>query len=339
MVHDGSDVVQVGSSVVHDEPERFRPPQWYEFEAATPVNQRFKGLRVAGFICCAGGAVVVIYMSRPPTEQAFALLGCVLYVLAFDPFIAVGSILARASRIILASAVCMIGIAIMIPSPGIICGSVMWTFTAFAAVKRFNRRYLMQDTFASARAIPDAIRTAPESKAGLAWRRGGAKTVNAMAAEIGATCRDHAEVRARELSFYIGYQTADTKMTELARRCDRLRIENMALKDAEAEKSELLQTLDEVEAEHKKRLKTANTERQRLLKKVQELEDANAELMKAIPKEPEPEIKNADDVDSKLEHAFLVMHMTDRDAAEFAGCDKSRAWRYRKDKGIKPKGG
>ena len=337
MVQSGSDVVQGGSGVVHREPERFRPPQWYEFEAATPVNQRFKGLRVAGFICCAGGAVVVIYMSRPPTEQVFALLGCALYVLAFDPFIAVGSILARASRIILASVVCMAGMAIIVPSPGIICGCVMWAFTASAAVKRFNRRYLMQDTFASARAIPDAIRTTPESKAGQAWRHGGAKTVNAMAAEIGATCRDHAEVRARELSFYIGYQTADTKMTELARRCDRLRIENMALKDAEAEKNELLQRLDEVEAEHKKRLKTANTERHRLLKKVRELEDANAELMKAIPKEPDTE--NADDVDSKLKHAFLVLHMSDRDAAEFAGCDKSKAWRYRKDKGIKPKGG
>lgn len=45
------------------------------------------------------------------------------------------------------------------------------------------------------------------------------------------------------------------------------REEIMALKDAEAEKIELLQRLDEIEAEHKKRLKTANTERQRLLKK------------------------------------------------------------------------
>lgn len=334
MVHDGSGVVQSGSGVVHDEPKRFKPPQWYEFEAATPINQRFKRLRAAGFVCCASGAVVVMYIGSPPAEQVIALLSCVLYVLAFDPFIAVGSILARASRVILASVVILICTAVMIPSPGIICGCIMWACTAFVVVKKFNRRYLMQDTFASARAIPDAIRTAPESKAGQAWRHGGAKTVNAMAAEIGATCRDHAEVRARELAFYIGYQTADTKMTELARRCDRLRIENMALKDAEAEKSELSQRLDEVEAEHKKRLKTANTERQVLLKKIRELEDANAELIRAVPEEVQ-----VDDVDSKLEHAFKVLHMTDRDAAEFAGCDKSRAWRYRKDNGIKPKGG
>lgn len=333
LVQDGSSVVQDGSRPVHGGSKRFKAPHWWEYEAATPVNQRHKGLRITLFIICASGAVVTIYQGWPLTEQALAILSCVLSVLIADPFAALGAVIAKASRVILSSVIVLIGITVLIPKPGmvLICG--LWTFTASTVVRRFNHRYLMQDTFASARAIPDALRTAPESKAGLAWRHGGAKTVNAMAAEIGGAF-NHVEVKAREIAFYIGYQTADTKMAELARRCDRLRIENMALKDAEAEKSELSQRLDEVEAEHKKRLKTANTERQRLLKKIKELEDTNAELVRAVPEEVK-----TDEVESKLEHAFKVLHMTDREAADFAGCDKSRAWRYRKDKGIKPKGG
>lgn len=315
-------------------PGRFNSPRWWEFEAATPINQRWKGLRVAGFVLFAGGAVVVMYMSRPPTEQAEALLACVLYVLILDPFIAVGSILARASRVILASVVVFAGVAVVIPSPGLIGACIVWGLVAIAAVKRFNHRYLMQDTFASARAIPDAIRTAPESKAGNAWRHSGAKLANALAAELGATCRDYAEVKARELTFYIGYQMADTKMDELTRKCERLRLENTLLKDAEKEKNELLQAIDQMEAEHKKRLERANTECQQLVRRVRMLEEANAELSKAVP----DEVK-MDDLDAKLDHAYNVLHMSDGEAAEFAGVSKTQAWRYRKDHNIEPRGG
>lgn len=333
MVQDGSSVVQDGSRPVHGGSKRFKAPHWWEYEAATPVNQRHKGLRITLFIICASGAVVTIYQGWPLTEQALAILSCVLSVLIADPFAALGAVLAKASRVILASVVILIGITTLIPKPGMILLCGLWTLTALTVVKRFNRRYLMQDTFSSARAIPDALRTAPESKAGLAWRHGGAKTVNAMAAEIGGAF-NHVEVKAREISFYIGYQTADTKMAELSKRCERLRIENVMLKDAEAEKNELLTEVNEMDQRYKKERETANLERQKLLKKIQWLEDTNAELVRAVPEEVQ-----TDEVESKLEHAFKVLHMSDRDAAEFAGCDKSRAWRYRKDKGIKPKGG
>ena len=334
VVQGGSQVVQGGSEVVHGGSKRFKPPEWYEFEAATPINQRWKGLRVAGFVLFAGGAVVVMYMSRPPTEQAEALLACVLYMLVLDPFIAVGSILARASRFILASVVVLAGVAVVIPSPGLIGASILWGLVAVAAVKRFNHRYLMQDTFASARNIPDAIRTAPESKAGNAWRHSGAKLANALAAELGATCRDYAEVKARELTFYIGYQMADTKMDELTRKCERLRLENTLLKDAEKEKSELLERIEEMNDQNRKDRERANIERQQLIKKIRELEDTNAELVRAVPEEVQ-----ADDTNSKLRHAYEVLHMSDREAADFAGVSRSRAMRYRKDNGIEPRGG
>lgn len=334
VVQAGSRLVQAGSSVVQGEPKRSRPPEWWEFEAATPVNQSWKGLRIAGFVLFAGGAVVVMYEAQPPPVQALALLGCVLYVLILDPFVAVGSILARASRVILASAVCLIGTAVIMPVPGLIAASFLWTLAAVAAVRKFNHRYLMQDTFASARNIPDALRTAPESKAGLAWRHSGAKLANAVAAEIGATCRNHSEVKARELAFYIGYQMADNKSTELSRKCDRLRLENTMLKDAETERNDLLQRINEEEAEHRKRLERANAERQQLLKRIRELEATNAELVRAVPEEVQ-----VDDVDSKLEYAFLVLHLTDREAAEFAGTNKTRATRYRKEHNIEPRGG
>lgn len=330
----GSEVVQTGSEVVHGGSRRFTAPEWYEFEAATPVNQRFKALRAAGFAVCVGGAVVVMYMSRPPTEQAEALLACVLYVLVFDPFIAVGSILARASRFILASVVVLAGIAVVIPSPELIGACIVWGLVAIAAVKRFNRRYLMQDTFASARNIPDAIRTAPESKAGQAWRHSGAKLANALAAELGATCQDYAEVKARELTFYIGYQMADTKMDELTRKCERLRLENTLLKDAEKEKSELLERIEEISVKNQKDRERANIERQQLLRKIRELEVTNAELIRAVPEEVQE-----DDTGSKLRHAYEVLHMSDREAADFAGVSRSRAMRYRKDNGIEPRGG
>ena len=328
-VQDGSSVVQDGSRPVHGGSKRFKAPHWWEYEAATPVNQRHKGLRITLFIICASGAVVTIYQGWPLTEQALAILSCVLSVLIADPFAALGAVLAKASRVILSSVVVLIGITTLMPKPGMILMCVLWALTAVTVVKRFNRRYLMQDTFASARAIPDALRTAPESKAGLAWRHGGAKTVNAMAAEIGGAF-NHVEVKAREISFYIGYQTADTKMNELTKKCERLRIENVMLKGAEAEKNELLQEVNEMDQRYKK----ANLERQKLLKKIQELEETNAELVRAVPEEVQ-----TDDVELKLEHAFKVLHMTDRDAAEFAGCDKSKAWRYRKDNGIEPRGG
>lgn len=330
----GSQVVQTGSEVVQSGSRRFTAPEWYEFEAATPVNQRFKALRATGFAVCVGGAVVLAYMSRPPTEQALGLLGCVLYVLVLDPFAALGAILARASRVILASAVCLAGVAILIPSPGLIGACIGWAIVAVWAVRRFNRRYLMQDTFASARAIPDAIRTAPESKAGQAWRHGGAKLANALAAELGATCRDYAEVKARELTFYIGYQMADTKMDELTRKCERLRLENTLLKDAESEKNDLLKQIAEQDAQTRKARERANTERQQLIKKIRELEEVNAELIRAVPEEVQE-----DDTDSKLRHAYEVLHMSDREAADFAGVSRSRAMRYRKDNGIEPRGG
>ena len=334
VVHGGSRVVQTGSEVVHGGSKRFTAPEWFEFEAATPVNQRFKALRAAGFAVCVGGAVVLAYEGRAPTEQALGLLTCVLYVLTFDPFAALGAILARASRVILASVVCLAGIAILIPSPGLIGACIGWTIVAVWAVRRFNRRYLMQDTFASARAIPDAIRTAPESKAGLAWRHGGAKTVNGLAAELGATCKDYAEVKARELAYYIGYQTADTKITELSRKVEKLRLENTLLKDAEAEKNDLLKQIAEQDARNRKARERANTERQQLVKKIRELEAVNAELARAVPEEVQE-----DDTDSKLRHAYEVLHMSDREAADFAGVSRSRAMRYRKDNGIEPRGG
>ena len=334
VVQGGPELVQGGSRPVHSGSQRSKPPEWWEFEAATPINQRWKLLRVLGFVTCVSGAVVVMYMSRPPTEQAEALLVCVLYVLILDPFIAVGSILARASRFILASSIVLIGITIVVPSTGLLVTTGMWGLVAIAAVKKFNYRYLMQDTFASARAIPDAIRTAPESKAGNAWRHSGAKLANALAAELGATCRDYAEVKARELTFYIGYQMADTKMDELTRKCERLRLENTLLKDSEKEKNELLERIEEMNNQNRKDRERANVERQQLLRKIRELEDTNAELVRAVPEEVQ-----ADDIDSRLHHAFTVLHMSDREAADFAGTNKTRATRYRKDNGIEPRGG
>lgn len=333
LIQTESSPIPVGSRSIPVESRRFSSPEWWEFEAATPINQRFKGLRIAGFICCIGGAVVVMYMSRPPAEQAEALLACVLYVLILDPFIAVGSILARASRFILASVVVLAGVAVAIPSPELIGACIVWGLVAIAAIKRFNYRYLMQDTFASARNIPDAIRTAPESKAGQAWRHSGAKLANALAAELGATCRDYAEVKARELTFYIGYQMADNKTTELTRKCERLRLENTLLKDAEKEKSELLERIEEISVKNQKDRERANIERQQLLRKIRELEVTNAELVRMIPVE-EPE-----SVELKLDYAFRELHMTDREAAEYAGCGQKKAWKYRQANDIEPRGG
>ena len=337
LIQTDSSSIQGNSQSIHGNSRRSKPPEWWEFEAATPINQRWKGLRATGFIFFSGGAVVVMYMSRPPTEQAEALLACVLYMLVLDPFIAVGSILARASRFILASVVVLAGVAVAIPSPELIGASILWGLVAVAAVKRFNHRYLMQDTFASARAIPDAIRTAPESKAGNAWRHSGAKLANAVAAEIGATCRDYAEVKARELTFYIGYQMADTKMDELTRKCERLRLENTLLKDAEKEKNELLEHIEEMNNQNRKDRERANVERQQLMKKIRKLEDTNAELVRAVPEEVQ--MISDDDVESKLEYAFKTLHLTDSKAAEYAGCAQAKAWRYRKDNNIEPRGG
>ena len=335
MIQLDSAPIQSDSRAIQPESQRIRPPHWYEFEAATPVNQRYKLLRVCGFVCCVSGAVVDMYLGRPPTEQILSLLGCVLYAMTADPFAAIGALLARASRVILASSIVLIGITIVVPSTGLLVATGMWTLTAVAVVRRFNRRYLMQDTFASAKAIPDAIRTAPESKAGQAWRHGGAKTVNGMAAELGATCKDYAEIKVRELAFYIGYQQADGRTQELIRRCEKLRLENSLYKSAEAEKSDLQRTIEEMSEEHRKRLERANIERQRLLKKIEELENVNAELVRSVPEDAPV----GDDTESKLEYAFLTLHLTDREAAEYAGCASARAWRYRKDKGISPKGG
>ena len=161
MIQLDSSPIQSDSRVIQPESQRIKSPHWYEFEAATPINQQYKALRVCGFVACVSGAVVVMYMGRPPTEQILALLGCTLYALIFDPFAAIGALLARASRVILASSIVLIGITIVVPSTGLLVATGMWSLTAVAVVRRFNRRYLMQDTFASAKAIPDAIRTAP----------------------------------------------------------------------------------------------------------------------------------------------------------------------------------
>ena len=335
MIQLDSSPIQADSTMIHSESARIKPPRWYEFEAATPVNQQYTSLRVCGFACCVSGAVVVMYMGRPPTEQILSLLGCVLYAITADPFAAIGALLARASRVILASSTVLIGITIVVPSTGLLAATGMWTLTAVAVVRRFNRRYLMQDTFASAKAIPDAIRTAPESKAGQAWRHGGAKTVNGMAAELGATCKDYAEIKVRELAFYIGYQQADGRTQELIRRCEKLRIKNATLKGAESEISDLRDEIDRMDSEHRKRLERANIERTKLLKRIEELENVNAELVRSVPEDAPV----GDDTESKLEYAFLTLHLTDREAAEYAGCAPARAWRYRRNHNIEPKGG
>lgn len=46
-----------------------------------------------------------------------------------------------------------------------------------------------------------------------------------------------------------------------------------------------------------------------------------------------------EDVDEKLECAFNTLHLSDRDAARYAGCAQARAWRYRRDHDIEPRGG
>ncbi len=278
-------------------------PKWYEFEACVPVNQSHKGLRVAGFLAIVSGAVALMYMGE--------------------------------DRVILASVLCMIGTVIIIPVPGLIVACCLWGMTAVTAVKKFNHRYLMQDTFSSARAIPDAIRTAPESKAGNAWRYSGAKLVNAMAAELGATCKDYSEVKARELSFYIGYQQADGRTQELLRKYDKCRLENVMLKEASEELDDLRKIMAEQEAEHKKRIHDLNTswirENKQLKEQIKALEAANAELVKAVPKE-----QQLDDVDAKLAHAYNVLHLSTRKAAEFAGTNPTRAYRYLKEHGDPP---
>lgn len=306
-------------------------PRWYEFEAAVPVNQSFKGLRVSGFAGILIATVVLMYQGEDIRVQSISILACVLYVLTIDPFAAVGAILARASRVILASVLCLIGAAVILPAPGLIAACILWAPAAGAVVKRFNRRYLMQDTFASARAIPDAIRTSPESKAGRAWRGSGAKLVNAMAAELGATCRDYSEVKARELAFYIGYQQADGRTQEMIDRCNKLRIENMMLKESVEELDELREILRDQEAENKKRIHDLNTswirETQQLKEQIKALEAANAELLIAVPEE-----SKLDNIDAKLAHAYDVLHLSDRKAAEFAGTNATRAYRFRKDR-------
>ena len=310
-------------------------PKWYEFEACVPINQSHKGLRVAGFLAIVSGAVALMYMGEDLRAQIISILACALYILTLDPFCAIGSILARASRVILASVICMIGTVVIIPVPGLIIACFLWTMTAAAAVKRFNRRYLMQDTFSSARAIPDAIRTSPKSKAGLAWRGSGAKLVNAMAAELGATCRDYSEVKAREMAFYIGYQQADGRTQDLIRKYDNIRIQNALLNEEHEELQELRKLIEEQEAKHKKRIHDLNTswirENKQLNEQIKALEAANAELVKAVPEE-----SKLDDVDAKLAHAFNVLHLSSRKAAEFAGTNPTRAYRYLKEHGSPP---
>ena len=287
-------------------------PKWYEFEACVPINQKYKGLRVSGFLALVTGVVVLMCQGEDIRAQIISILACVLYVLAIDPFAAIGSILARASRVILSSVLCLVGTAIIIPVPGLIVACALWGLTAAAAVKRFNRRYLMQDTFASARAIPDAIRTSPESKAGRAWRGSGAK-----------------------LAFYIGYQQADGRTQEMINRCNKLRIENSLIKEEISETDGLRKLLEDQKADNTKRLHDLSIswsrERQQLIDQIKALEAANEELLKAVPEE-----SKLDSVDAKLAHAFNVLHLSDRKAAEFAGTNPTRAYRFRKEHEAHP---
>ena len=82
MIQLDSSPIQSDSRVIQPEPQRIKSPHWYEFEAATPVNQRYKALRVLGFVCCVSGAVVDMYLSRPPTEEA---VRCYAKALGVEP--------------------------------------------------------------------------------------------------------------------------------------------------------------------------------------------------------------------------------------------------------------
>ena len=89
--------------------------------------------------------------------------------------------------------------------------------------------------------------------------------------------------------------------------------------------------------QNRKDRERANVERQQLMKKIRKLEDTNAELVRAVPEEVQ--MISDDDVESKLEYAFKTLHLTDSKAAEYAGCAQAKAWRYRKDNNIEPRGG
>lgn len=45
------------------------------------------------------------------------------------------------------------------------------------------------------------------------------------------------------------------------------------------------------------------------------------------------------DLESRLEYAFLKLHLSDKRAAKYAGCPQKRAWLYRKNHNIAPRGG
>ena len=47
----------------------------------------------------------------------------------------------------------------------------------------------------------------------------------------------------------------------------------------------------------------------------------------------------AENMEEKLEHAFNNLHLSDRNAAKYAGTNKTRATRYRKNHNIAPRGG
>ena len=97
-----------------------------------------------------------------------------------------------------------------------------------------------------------------------------------------------------------------------------------------------MRRIEEKGAELEKVRERANIDHSRLLNKIHELEKTNEELARALP-DAAPD--QGDTIESKLEYAFKTLHMTDKAAAEFAGTNKTRAVRYRKEHGIEPRGG
>lgn len=118
-------------------------------------------------------------------------------------------------------------------------------------------------------------------------------------------------------------------------RCNKLRIENSLIKEEISETDGLRKLLEDQKADNKKRLHDLSIswsrERQQLIDQIKALEAANSELVKAVPEE-----SKLDSVDAKLAHAFNVLHLSDRKAAEFAGTNPTRAYRFRKEHEAHP---
>ena len=131
------------------------------------------------------------------------------------------------------------------------------------------------------------------------------------------------------------FQQADGRTQELIHKCDKYRLENVMMRESLAEMDDLRKLVEDQETEHKKRIHDLNKswiqENKQLKEQIKALEAANAELVKAVPKE-----QQLDDVDAKLAHAYNVLHLSTRKAAEFAGTNPTRAYRYFKEHGDPP---